>query len=903
MLSTGVRLGNYEILSQIGAGGMGEVYRARDSKLGRDVALKVLPQAFARDPDRMARFQREAKVLASLNHPNIASIHGLEDSASTHALVMELVEGPTLADRVREGPIPVDEALKIAKQICDALEYAHERGIVHRDLKPANVKVTEDDAVKVLDFGLAKAIEGDTASMDIANSPTVSQIATKAGVLLGTAVYMSPEQAKGKSVDRRADIWAFGCVLYEMLTGKMAFRGETVTDTLAAIIKEEPDWSQLPAATPQQVRVLLQRCLQKDLKQRLQAIGDARIALDEVLSGAPGAAPSLATAPLWRRSVPWALFAVTAVAFAAFSWLREAQLGTALPAEAVRLQIPLPVKPPLRLRGTLALSPDGRKLAFIATSADGVPRIWVRALSSLEMRPLSGTESVGTLLFWSPDSRFIAFDAGGRLQKIDISGGPAETVCLLSGTAVGGSWNNDGVIIFGQFPGTLMRVSAAGGVVTPLTVLDASHGDVAHTVPWFLPDGRHFVYFRDTGRSGGISVGSLDAKPEEQDPRRLVETAFGASYIPSSDPNSGQLLFLRGTALMAQPFDARRLELLGDAVRVVEEPIGTYLDYSLFTVSTNGTLAYRSPGNADSQLAWFDAQGKVLSTVGEAGPYVGLALSPDGTQAFLSKRSLPDQNVALWQLDLSRGTSTRFELDSSGDNVGAVWAPDARRIIFASNRRTGQMMDIYQKPVSGEAGAEALMKSNEWKIPLSWSPDQAFLLYQTCGGPTKCDLWVLPLGGHKKPVPFLQTEFNEIDGHFSPDGHLVAYASDESGRFEVYVRSFSRSPSGDALSNAGGKWLISDTGGNSPLWGADGKELYYLDLDGKLMEVNVTTRPVFHADVPKFLFHAPSRSSNEFGLIEWAPSPDGKRFLFLMPEAQGEAPFTVVLNWQSALKK
>ena len=428
MLNVGTRVGPYEIVALVGSGGMGEVYRARDAKLGRDVALKVLPEAFARDAERMARFQREAKVLASLNHPNIATIHGLEDSGATHALVMELVEGPTLADRIRTGPIPIDEALRIAKQICEALEYAHERGIVHRDLKPANVKVTNDDAVKVLDFGLAKALEADASSIDIANSPTVSRMATQAGVLLGTAAYMSPEQAKGKAVDRRADIWAFGCVLYEILTGQMAFRGESVTDTLAAVIKEEPDWSQLPAATPVRVRVLLQRCLQKDPKQRLRDIGDARISLDEVLAGAPEPAPAGATripAPLWRRALPWVVAAILAAALA-FVHFRE---KPSAPADLVRFEIPVPEKVALAASGAFALSPDGRQLAFFAAGPDGVQRIWIRALDSLEARPLPDSESPQTPpFFWSSDSRYIAFDAGGKLKKIDISGGPAQTL-------------------------------------------------------------------------------------------------------------------------------------------------------------------------------------------------------------------------------------------------------------------------------------------------------------------------------------------------------------------------------------------------------------------------------------------------------------------------------------------
>ena len=437
-IQPGSRLGPYEILAAIGAGGMGEVYRARDSKLGRDVALKVLPEAFARDAERMARFQREAKVLASLNHPNIATIHGLEDSGATHALVMELVEGPTLADRIKQGPIPIDEALRIAKQICEALEYAHERGIVHRDLKPANVKVTQDDAVKVLDFGLAKAIEGDASSMDMANSPTISRMATQAGVLLGTAAYMSPEQAKGKPVDRRADIWAFGCVLYEMLTGKQTFTGETVTDTLASVLTKDPDWTQLPAATPMRVRVLLQRCLHKDAKQRLRDIGDARISLDEVLSGTPEAThvPG-ARVPAWRRVIPWAVAGIAVMAAVALAVVHFREKPSA-PAQLLRYEIFPPEK--ASFGSGLAVSPDGRHLAFTATMQDGQTQLWVRDLDAIEARPLAGTEGAADP-FWSPDSRLIGFTVGNSFEDIDISGGPPQKVCDLPGVSLGASWS------------------------------------------------------------------------------------------------------------------------------------------------------------------------------------------------------------------------------------------------------------------------------------------------------------------------------------------------------------------------------------------------------------------------------------------------------------------------------
>ena len=862
-IQSGTHLGPYEIISAIGAGGMGEVYRAHDPKLGRDVAIKVLPEVFANDAQRMARFQREAKVLASLDHPNIASIYGLEDSGGTRALVMQLVEGPTLADRIKAGPIPVDESVRIAKQIADALEYAHERGIIHRDLKPANVKVTNDDAVKVLDFGLAKALEGDPLSLDISTSPTISRMATMQGVLLGTAAYMSPEQAKAKSVDRRADIWAFGCVLYEILTGKQTFTGETVTDTLASVIKEEPDWSQLPAGTPMRVRVLLQRCLQKDPKQRLRDIGDARISLDEILSGAPD---------------------LTSVA----------DQTPVAPTQLFRFKISVPERMALAASGVLALSPDGRQLAFAAAGADGVVRLWIRSLDSLEVRPLLGTESAAfPPFFWSPDSRYVAFDAGGKLKKIDVSVCLPQTVCDTAGLVVGGSWNRDGVIIFGSSTAGLMRVPSNGGSASPLTTLNSSRGEVRHVLPSFLPDGRHFIYVRSSNKpeNYGIYIGSLDAAPEEQDSKPLLGTKFGAAYVPSPGAGPGQLLFVRDGKLFAQPFDARRLELSGEPISVAEQ-VATFLDGALFSASANGILVYRGGGSHGGQLTWFDRRGKRLGTVGVPGAYLTVALSLDGTRAAVSRL---DANPALWLVDLSRGTAARFTFGSSAALLG-TWSPDSTRIIFAS----GSTMDLYQKSASGVRDAELLLETNEPKWPMNCSQDGRFLLYTTMNPKTtKRDLWLLPLEGEKTPFPLLSTEFNHRNGQLSPDGRWLAYTSDESGRDEVYVRTFSPESSGAASDE--GKWLLSTHGGSEPQWRGDGKELYYLAPDRNVMAVECVTTPVFVAGPPKALFAAPqSTATFPYG---WDVTPDGKRFLFSAQEEQKEAPFTVVLNWTSLLKK
>jgi eukaryotic-like serine/threonine-protein kinase len=729
----GAKVGHYEIAAPLGAGGMGEVYRARDTKLGRDVALKVLPDAFARDTQRLARFQREAKLLAALNHPNIASIYGVEDISGT-AIIMELVEGPTLADRIRQGPIPVEEALHIAKQICDALEYAHERGIVHRDLKPANVKVTNDGAVKVLDFGLAKAIEEEPASQDISTSPTLSRMVTQAGVLLGTPAYMSPEQAKGKPVDRRTDIWAFGCVLYETLAGKHTFSGETSTDTLASVIKEDPDWTQLPPATPVRVRVVLQRCLQKDPKQRLRDIGDARISLEEVLAGAPEPSSGALVPfdePLWRRALPWVLFAAAAAALLVLGFLHLRPKPTAV--NVVRAQIPVPEKMILSPSGPFALSPDGHQLAFYATGPDGVQGLWIRPLDSVEARPLPGSDWPGVSpppFFWSPDSQSIMFDGGGNLKKIGISGGQAQTLCEATGFVVGGSWNRDGVILFGKDPGVIARVSANGGSALPVTALDFSGGEIRHTFPWFLPDGHHFLYLRSSNRpeNDGVYAGSLDAKPEDQDPKRLLATASQAIYVPSLGSVPGYLLFMRDGALIAQPFDPTRLGLTGEPVTVAEQ-VGFYRDYGFFSASTNGLLAYRAGGDSGaSQLTWFDREGKVVGTLGDRGIYASLAVSSDGKRAAVSRRENSTGKYAIWLYDFSRGTSSRFTFGSASA-MNPIWSADESRIFFASD--ANGRFDLYQKAANGTKDEELLLKSSEAKYPMSVSRDGRFLMYSS----------------------------------------------------------------------------------------------------------------------------------------------------------------------------
>jgi Tol biopolymer transport system component/tRNA A-37 threonylcarbamoyl transferase component Bud32 len=863
-MTAGTKLGPYEIVSQIGKGGMGEVWKARDPRLNRDVAIKISAQQFT------DRFEREAHAIAALNHPNICTLYDV----GPNYLVMELVEGPTLAERIAQGPVPLEEALAIAKQIADALEAAHEKSIVHRDLKPANVKIKPDGQVKVLDFGLAKS--GGIAELS-SDSPTAL---TVAGMILGTAGYMAPEQAKGKVADKRADIWAFGVVLYEMLTGKRLFEGETVSETLAEVLKEQPALNRVPA----KVRPLLRRCLEKDPKLRLRDISGVELLLEGTTA-----------APLQSRfgKAGWIAAGAFAVIAAALGFVHFREKPPAV--YPVRFQVPLPDK------GTfgrfLALSPDGHKLAFTTTGPEG--GIWVRDLDSLELRLLPGTQNVFSL-FWSPDSRYLAFGIGNQLKKTDASGGPAQTLCELpSGNVGSGAWNRDGVIIFGSPSGPLRRVSAEGGVATDLTVLDPSRQEGAHVQPTFLPDGRHFIYFHPgSPENSGVFVGSLDVKPADQSRERLVATTFGASWAPSASGTGGHLFFLRDGTLMAQPFDAGRLKLTGEPVPVAER-VGALIFNGFFSISANGALAYRTGvSSGNRQLAWFDRQGKQPATAFEPGPYLDLSLSPDGTRAAILRGSTA--NADFWLHDFTRGVSTRFTFDQKAGETGAgkgpVWSPDGTRIAFSSTR--GGVIDLLEKLSSG-AGNEALLAHSDFnKTPDDWSRDGRFLLYTEVNGKTSYDLMVLPLqGSDRKPVPLVNTTFAEAQGSFSPDTRWFAYGSNESGRVEVYVQPFT--PPGSGATPAVGKWQISRDGGRRPKWRPDGKELIFRAPNGTPMAVDITTSPSFQAGIPKPLFTMPANAG------PWDVTADGKRFLAIMPlQAQQNAntPITVVLNWEAGLK-
>jgi serine/threonine protein kinase len=865
-LSVGDRLGPYEIVERIGAGGMGEVYKARDTRLDRIVAIKISNERFTE------RFELEARAVAALNHPNICTLHDV----GPNYLVMEYIEGES-----PKGPMPLDEALRIAHQIADALEAAHERGITHRDLKPPNIKIKPDGTVKVLDFGLAKVAATTSGSGE--RSPTFTIGMTEVGMILGTASYMAPEQARGKTTDKRADIFAFGVVLHEMITGKRLFGGEDAGEMLAKVIRDEPDLSDAPPS----VQRLLTECLRKDPRKRLRDIGDVWRLLDGVPAG--GVAPSEAR-QLEKRKWLWP-------AVAALLLLSTGALSLVHFRERPPMVVPIRFEiapPPKTSLNTFSLSPDGRKLVLNVRGADGRNALWLRQMDTLQMRELPGTEGANLDPAWSPDSQSVAFSAAGNLKKIDITGGSPQILAPYVNPATGVTWSRQDVILFGN-AGVINRVAASGGEVSAVTAVDTPHGEQGHGRPFFLPDGKHFLSFRPgtKAESTGIYAGSRDAKPAEQSQKRLLDSAAGVVYVGSPGADGGNLLFMRGEALMAQPFDLGRLELTGRAIQLADR-VSTNLFNGLFSVSNSGMLAYAVTGGNNRQLTWYDREGKVLGHAGEPLPRDELALSPDGTRVVEGR--VDDQGTwAVWMLDLARGVNTRLSFEGGGGS--ATWSPDGSQIVYAPGG--GQSADLYRKPANGAGQGEVVLHSDGIKTPDDWSRDGRFLLFMQRGKGTGNDLWVLPMQGDHKPIPYLATKFNEAQAQFSPDGHWVAYTSNESGIPEIYVQPFPE-PSG-------GKWPVSNGGGNQARWRRDGKELFYFTPDNTLMAVSVTTAgETFQPGVPKALFHAAVLGGTGGGPTtswRWDISPDGQRFLIntTLDEATS-SPVTVLLNWQSAMK-
>jgi Tol biopolymer transport system component/predicted Ser/Thr protein kinase len=868
-LASGTRLGPYEILAPIGAGGMGEVYRARDTLLKREVALKVLPDSFASDRERMARFQREAEVLAALNHPNIGAIYGVEE----RALVMELVEGETL-----KGPLPVETALDYARQIADALEAAHEKGIIHRDLKPANIKVTPQGVVKVLDFGLAKAA-GEPAS-NAENSPTLTISPTRAGLILGTAAYMSPEQARGKVVDKRADIWAFGVVLYEMLTGRALFAGETVSDTLAGVLKSDPDWTVLPCETPTSVRRLLRRCLERDRKRRLHDIADARIEIQEAFAEPEPPAPSA------TKQYRLVLIAAAGLLLGAGGMWQLSRLRSPLvDNHIIRFQIQPPEGGRFVLSGAfgggLAVSPDGQTAAFIANVGGGLG-IWVRPLDATQARLLPGTAGA-TAPFWSPDSRSIAYVSDGKLRAFDLVHGTLANICDIPGSFTGGAWSDDGQIVFGireSFSG-LLRVAASGGTPSEFTKLDRARGEITHSWPQMLPGGR-FLYSALAIDSENETVYAASLREPERRVLLLpaVRRLSGASYVRGDD-GQDYVFWIRGTTLVGQRLDTDKLRLTGGSFSVA--------DPAVWVSARHNVLVY-APSPPARQFQWLDRAGRQIGVLGEPGDYVFCRISPDGRRVATVRAGQAD----IWLLETARGVASR--LTSRGIHISPLWSPDGRTILFGS----GSPLNLFRISTEGSGGEERVLKSADRQVPSDWSKDGRLILYfeTAADSPdTGMDLWTLevtPEGKPQpgaKPRPYIRAPFNQTVGRFSPDMKWVAYQSDESGRPEVYVQSFPETHD---------KVRISTAGGRNPEWGPDGRELFYVSLDGKLMAVTVKLglRSV-EPSLPRELFALPNGLT---GLGPFEVAADGQRFLVQVTTDKIE-PLIAIVNWPALLKK
>lgn len=815
------RLGPYEIVSRIGKGGMGTVWKARDSRLNRDVAIKISARQFT------DRFEREAHAIAALNHPHICTLYDI----GPNYLVMELVEGETLDERMKRGPVPLEEAVGIAKQIAEALEAAHEKGIVHRDLKPANIKIRPDGSVKVLDFGLAKAGVEYGAH-------------TSSGMIMGTPGYMAPEQMRGEPVDKRADIWTFGVVVYEMVSGRR--------------LKDEPEWNRVPARLERVLRL----CLEKDPNRRLRHTSSVPILLEQPV-------------PTKRRSLAgWAaagLLAVAAVILAVAAFRDRTELAD-------------PVQFTIAAEGSawleaFAISPDGRHLAFVASDARGVSALWVRPLAAPEAHVLPGTEGARPQPFWSPDSRYLGFFADGKLRKLDVRGGTPITLCDAV-SPVRATWNRGDTIVFGSTTGPLYKVAAAGGIATPVTTL--GEGEFSHSWPSFLPDGRHILYqsVRSTPYSRELRVASLDS---------AVTTSLGAADSRAVYA-SGDLVFVRGGTLTAQPFDPVERRTKGDPFPLAGQVGG-------FSVSATGVLFYWPTGGGRmSRLTWTDRAGKTLGTVGGAGTYWNLNLSPDETRVAVSMTTGAPPNMDIWLIDLARAaTASRLTFDpaSEGD---PVWSPDGSQVLFNSDRN-GLWNSAFRRGADGGGPDVPVVKVERVIEAPDWSHDGRFLVFD--GGGTPSSLWMLPFSGDQKPALFLRTEFTEDSPAFSPDDRWVAYDSNASGRFEVYVRSFS--PGGNRPQERYRQFQISRDGGWAPKWRGDGREIFFLAPDGTMMAANVTLGDSVQAAVPHPLF--PTALLKDSNMHPYAVTRDGRRFLIIVPDPQSTPPLTVVVNWPALVKK
>lgn len=870
---------------------MGQVYRAQDTRLGRTVALKVLAHERSERQDLRDRFLREAQAISRVAHPNICALYDFGSHDGTDYLVMEYLEGETLAARLQKGPLPKDQLLKTGIEIADALAKAHRHGIIHRDLKPGNIFLTATGA-KLLDFGLAKLHEPEVPlSISVAQTEPgrIVPDLTVEGTIIGTVQYMSPEQLEGKEIDHRTDIFAFGAVFHEMASGKRAFESKSQTSLIAAILASHPpSLNSAELMLPPALDRLVSKCLAKDPEERWQSATDLASELRWIAEGGPERSfprpvlgKYLSEQWLLRLAAVLLLLAVTVLAVAL-----HRMSGSIWQVPLTKLSVVLPSG--TRNTGPLALSHDGRRLVFSALSSAGAASLWMRELNSLESKPLAGAED-GTSPFWSPDDRFLAFFTQSKLKKIQVGGGPAQNLCDASG-AKGGTWNKDGTLLIAPtFTGGLYRISADGGPLQPVTTLDVSLQESSHRWPWFLPDGKHFLYviLAAQRENCGTFVGSLD------DPKFKIRLLPDFSRTEYAVPAT--LIFSRGNTLLAQAFDADRLELKGEALSMGEK-VGYdgYSAYAAFSTSNTGVLGFGTIDELRTQLVWFDRSGDKQSVLGEPADYREMAFSPDETKVVLERSDPATGNNDLWIVDLLRGVFSRLTFDPSNE-VAPLWSPNGAWIAYCSN--PNGRINIYRKATAGSVTPELIVDSEEPKYPDDWSPDGMYLAYESASSKSKYDLWYVSLSGDRKPVPFLQTQFNETHSRFSPDGKWVAYTSDETGRGEIYLRKFP--PSGD------GKWQVSTEGGDQAQWRRDGKELTYISADKKLTAVPIQFGDQPDLGVPTALFSThviPNTLVDNRN--QYVATADASRFLFTeRVDSTNASPIQIILNWRYSLEQ
>ncbi len=877
-MESGKQLGPYIIDREVGRGGMGVVYLARDPQLDRPVAIKVLPDALSQDPERLARFEREARLLASLNHPNIAGIYGIEEAEGARFLCLEYVEGPTLQDHLARGPLAVDEAVDIGRQMAAALEAAHESGVIHRDLKPANVKIMPDGTVKVLDFGLAKdTAESDGSSPDLSHSPTLTSPVspTLPGVILGTAAYMSPEQARGKPMDRRTDIFSFGCVMYECLTGKQLFAGETVSDTIARILERQPDWDALPGNTPERVVQILQRCLEKDPRKRQRDIGDVRLSLEDVKEGRGSGLRTLADHEMGGRkgsgrsaALAWVV-ATVAIAAAAIGFLRPT--GDPAPESTFHYRITPP--PEINLftpTFTMAISPDGRSIAWQGNS-DGTAGIYIQPIGGLEARRLPGTD-LANFPFWSPDSRFIGFTDGSKLRRVPIDGGEPRILCDASSNR-GNSWG-DGTIVFSVEQGPLYKVAETGGAPEPATTLNEEKGETAHRFPHFLPDGKTFLYVALPGRSGLVTIYATDT--EGREPVEVMQSVAQPVY---AEP--GYLIYQRGNRILASRFDAESLTLSGEPVDIGQAPRRpNAVGAPAVTVSSTGTLAFMETQQPISEFVWLDLDGEVIETLDvDPGPYTAPSISPDQRYVAVTREVSPEERD-IWLLELDRMILNKLT-SGPGNKADPTWSPDATRIVYSCD--VDGPWNLFRLPIAGGNAERLTTGPATFKNALDWSPDGQWILYEQIGTGTNMDLWVVPADGSSPEKPYLEEVHQEEHGQFSPDGNWLAYTSTEAGAENIYLNSFP-----DPVR----KLRLSVDWGVLPLWKTP-NTVVFKGRNSQIHRVSVTTEPT-------------PRAGSDEALFEWRGwynldlAPDGERFLGLR-QVELSTPNSILmrLNWLS----